>query len=173
MIPCLSSCPHHSRNRLSYFCTATMWIRPTRPSHTATSASTGALETKISKYWMVPRASLLRGKIQVHFFVSVSSSEGIFEAYCCNSLNSEQFDTQIRCSVTELNQTCAQPPRWPLNLDQKPPRIQHSCLPPSITMRDNKLLICTISSAYVTCQRKKSCTIFHVPVRNMGLLSTL
>lgn len=37
----------------------------------------------------------------------------------------------------------------------KTSRMQHSCLPPNITMRDNKHLICTISSVYVTCQRKK------------------
>lgn len=55
-----------------------MWIWPTRPSDTTTSASTGASETKILKYWMVPRASLLRGKIQLRF-VSVSSSEVILK----------------------------------------------------------------------------------------------
>lgn len=65
--PRLGFCRPPSRNRTWCSSTATPRLRRATPANTAISASTGASETKTSKLWTAPRASLLMGRIHLRF----------------------------------------------------------------------------------------------------------
>lgn len=72
-------CRRPTKKTPSYFSVAITWALLWPPRDTSISASTGASETRILKFWTVARALLWMGKIQMHCRRNQTSAHCLFQ----------------------------------------------------------------------------------------------